>query len=266
MSGPLEGRVALVTGASRGIGAAIAADLAAHGAAVAVSARTVHDGDHVLVGGIEETASTIAAGGGAVVAVAADLARPDDRTRLVEAVVAQLGPIDILVNNAAITWFEPVDGFKEHHYDTMFEVQVKAPFQLSRLVLGHMRAQKAGWICNISSVAGRHPEGPPYRFAGGSTVYGMCKAALERFSTGLASEVYDDGIAVNALSPSGLVVTPGVEHHKLHERVPKEGHEPVELMATAARLLCSGDPRVLTGRVTYARPLLEELGAVPAGL
>jgi citronellol/citronellal dehydrogenase len=265
MSGAgLAGRVALVTGASRGIGAAIAAAFAADGAAVAVSARTVNDGDHVLPGGIESTAAAIAAAGGQVVAVPADLARRQDRERLVAEVEQRLGPIDVLVNNAAITWFEPVADMAAHHLATMLEVQVTAPFHLAQLVLPHMREQRAGWILNISSVAGRHPEGPQYRATGGSTAYGMCKAALERFSTGLASEVHADGIAVNALSPSGLVVTPGVRHHRLDERIPADQHEPVELMVEAARLLCTGDPATLTGQVTYARPLLEAHGALPA--
>ena len=92
----------------------------------------------------------------------------------------------------------------------------------------------------------------------------MCKAAIERFSSGLASEVYDDGIAVNALSPSGLVPTPGVVFHGLTRGVPEERLESPEVMAEAAYALCTGDPTRLTGRVTYARPLLEELGiAVP---
>jgi NAD(P)-dependent dehydrogenase (short-subunit alcohol dehydrogenase family) len=91
----------------------------------------------------------------------------------------------------------------------------------------------------------------------------MCKSALERFSTGLAAEVYQDGIAVNALSPSGLVLTPGVLHHHLERNTPPDRIEGVEYMAEAAYALCTGDPAQLTGRVTYARPLLEELGVTP---
>jgi citronellol/citronellal dehydrogenase len=94
----------------------------------------------------------------------------------------------------------------------------------------------------------------------GGTVYGMCKAALERFSTGLASEVHADGIAVNVLAPSGLVPTPGVVHHHLDEMVPEELHEPVGYMVEAAHAVCTGDPSTLTGRVEFSRPLLEELG------
>ena len=257
----LEGRVAIVTGASRGIGTAIAERFAADGAVVAVTARTVEDGDHPLAGSITATVDAITAAGGTAIAVAADLARTDDRHRLVETVERELGPIDVLVNNAAVTYFEPVDRFDEGHYRTMFEVQVRAPFELVQLVLPGMRERKRGWILNISSGAARHPEGPPYerRMAGG-TVYGMCKAALERFTTGIAAEVHDDNIAVNVVSPSGLVPTPGVVHHGLDRNVPAEFLEPVEVMAEAAYVLCTGDPATLTGRVTYAKPILDELG------
>src|SRR5207245_8089881 len=152
------------------------------------------------------------------------------------------------------------------HFRLMFEVQVRAAFDLAQRVVPGMRERKRGWILNISSAAAVHPQGPPYRSMPGGTVYGMCKAAIERFSTGLASEVWADGIAVNALSPSGLVLTPGVVHHRLDEMIPKEGHEPVECIVEAAHLLCTGDPATLTGRIAFARPLLEELGVpVPAG-
>jgi citronellol/citronellal dehydrogenase len=258
--GTMDGKVALVTGASRGIGEAIASRFAREGAAVAVSARTVEEGDHPLPGSISGTVAAINDAGGAAIAVAADLSKAEDRRRLVDETERQLGPVDILVNNAAITYFEPVVDFDEGHYRLMFEVQVRAPFELAQMVLPGMRERRSGWILNISSGAGRHPVGPPYARVGGGTVYGMCKAALERFTTGLASEVYADNIAVNVVSPSGLVLTPGVVHHKLHERVPESGHEPVSYMAEAAHALCTGDPQTITGKVTYARPILDELG------
>ena len=255
----MEGLAALVTGASRGIGEEIAKRFAAEGAHVFVTARTIEEGDHVFSGSITTTVQAIRDAGGSAEAVAADLGKADDRAR----VVATTGPIDVLVNNAAITYFEPAAAFRESHYRLMFEVQVRAPFELAQAYLPHMRERQRGWILNISSAAAIHPQGPPYA-AGltGGTVYGMCKAALERFTTGLASEVWNDGVAVNALSPSGLVLTPGVVHHKLDQLVPREGHEPVSYMAEAAAALCTSDPRVVTGKVTYARQLLEEL-AIP---
>lgn len=112
-----------------------------------------------------------------------------------------------------------------------------------------------------STVVARRSQGPPFSIAAfGGTVYGMCKAALERFTTGLAAEVFPDGIAVNALSPSGLVPTPGVVHHHLDKLIPEDRHEPVEYMAEAAHALCTGDPATLTGRIAFSQPLIEELG------
>ena len=158
----LEGKVALVTGASRGIGESIAQRFAAAGAAVAVSARTVEEGDHPLPGSIGTTVREITDAGGTAVAVAADLAKPEDRRRLVERTVKELGPIDVLVNNAAVTYYEPVPDFTARHYELMFAVQVRAPFELAQMVLPGMKERGAGWILNISSGAGRHPQGPPY--------------------------------------------------------------------------------------------------------
>lgn len=258
----LTGKVAIVTGASRGIGQAIARRFAAGGAAVAITARTAEEGDHRLAGSLATTATGIRAAGGSVLPIVADLARSADRARLIETVQRELGPIDVLVNNAAVTYFEPVGEFAERHFEVMFAVQVRAPFELAQLVLPAMRARRQGWILNISSRAAVHPVGPPYTARPGSTVYGMCKAALERFTTGLAGEVYADGIAVNVLSPSGLVPTPGVVFHGLTRGVPEDRLEPPEIMADAAYALCSGDPRTLTGKVAYARPLLEELNLV----
>jgi NAD(P)-dependent dehydrogenase (short-subunit alcohol dehydrogenase family) len=263
--GPLAGRVALVTGASRGIGEAIAARLAMEGAKVAISARTLKAGESRLPGTLADAAQRIRNAGGEVTPIKADLALADERERLVEAVTRAYGPVDILVNNAAITYFAPVQEFTDKRFKLMMEVQVHAPFHLSQLVLPAMRERRRGWIVNISSGAGMHPRAP-YRQGGrGGTVYGMCKAALERFSTGLASEVAEDGIAVNAVSP-GLVATPGVAVHGLITEATRDRVQPIEFIAEAVYRLASGDPATLTGRIAYAQPLLEELGLAPSPL
>jgi len=257
----VEGRVALVTGASRGIGAAIAERLAAAGAHVAAAARTLEP-DPKYVGSLAETVERVRNGGRTIVPVQADISKSEDRRRMVEEAVDQLGPIDILVNNAAVTFYLPFTEFAEKRYNLMFEVQVRAPFELAQMVVPAMRERGAGWILNISSRAGVHPQGPPFMevYKRGFSVYGMVKAALDRFSTGLAAELYDDGIAVNSLSPWDNVATPGAGAHDLVEGFAMEN---VSLIAEAALALCSGDPRTLTGRVAYSQPLLAELQRRP---
>lgn len=262
--GVLAGKVAVVTGASRGIGEAIALRYAQEGAKVIVSARTVEEGDHMLEGSINSVVKKIKAAGGEAHAVRCDLAITEHRENLIKETEATFGPVDILCNNAAVTYFVPVETFKEKHFRLMLEVQVYAPFHLSQLVLPKMRERKSGWILNISSHAALHPN----KSAGGrgGTVYGMCKAALERFTTGLASEVYKDGIGVNVISP-GLVATPGVLHHKLVTAdTPEERITPVENMAEACLRLSWGDSKEMTGKITYAADMLKDYKLTPAEL
>jgi NAD(P)-dependent dehydrogenase (short-subunit alcohol dehydrogenase family) len=266
--GELVGRVALVTGASRGIGAAIARRLAAEGAAVAVTARTIEEHPR-LPGSLRETVATIEADGGRAVAIAADLADGDDRARIAGDVEAQLGPVDVLVNNAAAAFYLPIDAFPLKRRRILFELNFHAPVDLAVAVLPAMRARGAGWIVNVSSVTSRHPQGPPYRRGSEptatATIYGASKAALERFTTGLAAEVYGDGIAVNSLAPKDVVPTPGTLFHHLTTMDDPRAEQP-EVMAEAALALCrepatKPDGSVgLTGRVVYSQDLLAELG------
>jgi NAD(P)-dependent dehydrogenase (short-subunit alcohol dehydrogenase family) len=260
--GVLAGRNAIVTGASRGIGAFIAERLAAEGAAVAVSARTVDPSTSPFEGTIHETVSRITEAGGRALAIAADLSKREDRERLAGEAEAALGGVDILVNNGAVTYFTPIMEFSPKRRQLMFEVQVFAPMDLAQMVLPGMMASGAGWIVNISSGAARHPTIPPMPgMGGGGTVYGMCKAALERFTTGLAAEVYEANVAVNALSPNRVVPTPGtIYHHLVRPDDPTQEVEPPELFAAATLALCSVAPKSRTGLVTYSQDLLKELG------
>ncbi len=256
-NGVLAGQVAVVTGASRGIGEAIARRFAMAGARVVVSARTVEPKEHYLPGTITDTVERIKAAGGEAIAVRADLAVAADRRALIDAAQEKFGAVDILVNNAAITYFIPVETFPQKRFDLMMEVQVWAPFELSQMVLPGMKERGHGRILNISSHAAIHP---PKEMPGrGGTVYGMCKAALERFTTGLAQETFEHGIGVNVISP-GLVATPGVMHHKLINETNKDRVTPIEHMAEACLRLCHGDSKTLTGRIDYADAVMEEFG------
>ena len=126
-----------------------------------------------------------------------------------------------------------------------------------------VRASGAGWILHIGSVTACHPEGPPYSDTARTTglvLYAAAKAALHRFTTGLAAELHADGIAVNSLAPVAAMRTPSVEAAGVLPPDRPEIVEPVEFMAEAALALCAGDPRVLTGPVAFSSPLLADLG------
>ncbi len=263
-NGVLAGQVAVVTGASRGIGEAIAKRYAMEGAKVVVSARSVTADDHFLPGSINETVEAIKDAGGEAIAVKADLSLQEDRHQLVSATEAAYGAVDILVNNAAVTWFMPVKEFSEKRFRIMMDVQVWGPFELAQLCLPSMLERGGGWILNISSHAAIHPDAKAPGGHGG-TVYGMCKAALERFTTGLAQEVHGSGVGVNVISP-GLVATPGVVHHKLINDGNKDRVTPVEHMAEACLRLCHGDANAITGRIDYADQVIEEFKLDPADL
>lgn len=263
-NGSLAGRVAVITGASRGIGEAIAIRLAMEGAKVVVSARTVEAGEHPLSGTITETVARIKAAGGEAQAIRCDLARPEDREHLAEASIAAYGPVDILVNNAAVTYFIPTAQFPDKRMRLMFEVQVFAAFHLGQLFLEGMRQKGRGHIIYISSGAALHPR-QPYSAGGGGTVYGMCKAAMERYSTGFASEVYDENIAVNAISP-GLVATPGTVFHHLVNEQNKDRQSPVEAIAEATCFIARSEPKAITGRIDHIQEFMQEFKLEPVPL
>ncbi|WP_214104112.1 SDR family NAD(P)-dependent oxidoreductase [Acrocarpospora catenulata] len=261
----LTGRVAVVTGASRGIGRSIATTLAGHGATVVLAARTKDSGSGAFEGGIADAAAEIEAAGGRALPLVTDLTDAAGRERLVSTTVAEFGRLDILVNNAAVTFFGAIDEMPMKRYDLMFEVQVKAAYHLMHLAIPHMKEQGEGWILNISSIASEHPGVPPRTWTDElpGTVYGMCKAALERASTGAAAELFRHNIAVNSLAPNRVVPTPGTVFHGLVDSRGEDVEDP-GLMPAAALLLCSGPPRELTGRTARSADLLAELGALPA--
>jgi citronellol/citronellal dehydrogenase len=258
MPGNCEGKVALVTGGSRGLGKAIARRFAAEGATVAMAARTL-DPDPKYVGCLRETCDEIAAAGGTAVAIQADLSNGDDRERMMAAVIEQVGSPDILVNNAAVTFLRPLDEFPEKRARLMLEMHVLAPLHLTQLALPGMRERKQGWVLMMTSVAGDRIEGPPFSdfdTTAGFGMYGTAKAAMSRLTQSLAAECYGDGIAVNAAAPSDPVATEGAGTLDLA----KSGTEDISLITETAFVLCTGDPATLTGRVVHTQPFLREVG------
>ena len=263
--GKLDGKVAIVTGASRGIGAAIARCFGKEGARVVCTARTLEEGDHpTLEGSLRGTVAAIEQAGGRALAIACDVSDPDACERTVAQAREAFGPIDVLVNNAALTYFIPVADFPVAKWLRSFAVNVHGPFFMSRLVLPDMLARRSGAIVNISSSAaigpGRGPYKEAFRRGRGGTLYGAEKAALERFTQGLAAEVYDHGISVTCVSPSLVVATPGVLHHKLVRTKDDPNAEPESLMAEAALRLATEPLDGITGRVTYSQQILREFG------
>lgn len=266
--GKLEGKVAVVTGASRGIGKAIATRFASEGASVVCLARTLDEGDHAAFeGSLHTTVQAIEKAGGRALALACDVSDPEACGRVLGEARNAFGPIDVLVNNAALTYFVPVADMPVAKWLKSFAVNVHGPFFMSRLVLTDMLARQRGAIVNISSGAAIGPGRGPYpeNARRGGTLYGAEKAALERFTQGLAAEVYSRGVSVTCVSPSLIVATPGVLHHKLVKSAEDPNVEPESLMADAALLLATEPLDKVTGRVTYSQQILKEFGWIQTG-
>ena len=157
--GKLDNKCIVVTGASRGIGAEIARLFASEGGRVVCAARTLHEGDHPLEGSLETTVNDIRTAGGEATAVTADISLPEDCEKLIAAAHDAYGPVDVMVNNAALTYFIAIKDYPINRWMRSWAVNFHAPFILSQLVLKDMLPRKSGCIVNISSGAAIGPAG-----------------------------------------------------------------------------------------------------------
>lgn len=244
MSKKLLGKVALVTGASKGIGAAIAARLAAEGAAVAVNYSTGKDGADRVVG-------DITAQGGRAVAIHGNLTDAGQVESLVAATVKALGPIDILVNNAGVYEFSPLDGITATHFHKQFDLNVLGLLLVSQHSARHF-ADGGGAIVNISS-------GVSTIAPANTAVYTATKASVDAITAVLSKELAPRKIRVNSVNP-GMIVTEGVVAAGLHEGDMRQWIETVtplarvgkaEEIASVVAFLASDDASYITGETLH---------------
>jgi len=227
----LRGRIALVTGGSRGIGAAIARSLAGAGAAVAINYRERADDAAKLAEQLRKT--------GEVITVQADVSQGDAVARMVEAVTSKLGPIDILVNNAGIAITRGLDDLMEADFDATIATNLKSVFLCMQAVLPAMRARQWGRIVNISSGAARGAGsiGPHYNAS---------KAGVEGLTRGYAARLAREGITVNAVAPSLIETDMMKGNQQLVSRIPLGRFGTADEVAKAVMLLV--DNPYMTGQ------------------
>jgi 3-oxoacyl-[acyl-carrier protein] reductase len=253
----LAGKTALITGSSRGIGRAVAQRLSSEGATVVVTARSFEPSSSVrwgattaLPGTIGETIELIEGAGGKAFGIAADLANSHQRERLVGEVVERTGSLDILVNNAGFADYARIEDMTLDTFDRTVEHYLRTPFVLTKAAVPHMRRRGAGWVVNIGSVTGIAPVRPyrDYNKTSGDVIYASCKAALHRFTQGVAAELVDDNIAVNCVGPSTAIRTPGAAQ-LIPESFPTE---PVEYLAETVLAMCHVPAAERTGLVAFS--------------
>jgi NAD(P)-dependent dehydrogenase (short-subunit alcohol dehydrogenase family) len=249
----LAGKVALVTGASRGIGAATAVALAAQGASVAVAARSTASAPQRTPGTLDETASRITEAGGEALAVPTNLAVGAEVEAMVARTVAHFGRLDVLVNNAAVTFVGDLD-IPAPRYELVMAVNVTAPLVAMRAAVPHLRAAGGGAIVNVSSVAALFPYP-------GLMAYGMSKAALERATVDVARQVALDAIAANVFRVDIPVASEGFVAN-----APSADHsswEPCEVAAEGIVWLV-GQPRTFSGQLLSMYQLRQAHGIMPS--
>jgi len=263
----LDGKVAIVTGASRGLGKDIAVSLGRQGATVVAAARTYDEGESKIPGSLAHTVELVKEAGGVAQAVRCDVSSEEDIAAAVQQTLDWHGKIDIVVNNAGILIPGSVMELQPRHWKLIFRVNVDGPFHFCRAVIPHLRANGGGHIINVSSRGAIGPGAGPYDPGLGPvahTAYGATKAALERFSQGLAAEVFRDRISVNVLSPHIGLWSEGGAYFR--ERSGGEDYSgwrmSGEIIGDAAVVICNQEPGMYTGNILYDELVMREEGGM----
>jgi NAD(P)-dependent dehydrogenase (short-subunit alcohol dehydrogenase family) len=249
-----EAPVAIVTGASRGIGRHIALALARNGMDIVCAARSTRDAPSKLAGTIEETASEVEALGQRALAVPCDIRQEDQVAELMRRAKEELGRIDVLVNNAAVVAPAPFSEITTKRWDLMLDVNLGGTALCTRAVLAAMFEQRSGRIINISSGA---VSDPPLAAQLGIIPYAVSKAAVEALTTALAHELQPRGISVNCLRIESAIATEGAE---LADPGVDSGWEQPETAADAVRWLATQDIAYTGHVVTMADAQAAEAG------
>jgi citronellol/citronellal dehydrogenase len=242
----LSGKVAFVAGASRGIGATVAEAFAAQGAAVAVAARSEHEGK--VPGTIHAVAERITSAGGRALAVTCDVTSEESVEAAVAQTVSQFGGIDILIANAGVLWLGPIESTPLKRWQLCLNVNLTGVFLVTKAVIPHVRSRGGGSLIAITTTGVGMIEH-------GSNAYWVSKAGAERLYLGLAADLKPDNIAVNCLSPSRVVLTEGWQAGGGGMEVPDEMVEPPEAMANAAVFLAQQDASGITGTIQRSEEL-----------
>ena len=241
----LKDKVAIVTGASRGIGKAISVGFAREGADVVVAARSIQEKDERLPGTIHQTADQIEKHGRRALPVQCDVTNEESVQAMVLAALDTFGHIDILVNNAGVAFYYPVVETPLKRWEIVLDVNLQGVFLCSKAVLPSMMEQKKGSIINISSLAAdERDEG----IVPTGLAYAVAKAAVDRFTWGLATEVGKYNIAVNCIKPKNVVSTEGMRYWVPEEK--REEWEPPDRMVRCAVFLAGQDAGTVTGSVS----------------
>jgi citronellol/citronellal dehydrogenase len=251
MSSPpaLDGRVAVVTGSSRGIGRAMALRLAAEGAAVVVTGKS-EQATEKLPGTIHSVAEEITAAGGRALAVHLDVRREAAVVAMVERTVEEFGRLDILVNNAGALWWKPLMETPLKRYDLMWEVNVRGAFMCAQRALPHMIRQDWGHIVMCSPPIGTEPN-PGY------VAYMTTKMGMTRLAIGIAAEHRDDNVACNSLWPVTLIESLATINYGVGDR--SMWRSP-DILSDALLEIVVSEPRELSGRQLLDEPFLRERG------